>query len=364
MSNLVVISIRMLTDLWMHFYRSKWPEMSCLWSWDWYVVTVTLTFWTLNTSIYSFHHWVPVNICAKFEQEFEESDTQLYRYSHYPECVGLCLVNASVTAMHAGQVVNEKQVAPGTSFSAIVLKEASSLFFLYDHCIKNPCVLTALTGFGTIFRPSCDHTEHRFIFELNVNHVAWDRSCGDTATSLFYSHEKPFGLTRHTCHKSTWGSTCFVLPQHSGHPRLWLDRCLRWPEWRPFCFQTRRSPRWSKAVARRLFTAKSIRLHKNTRVVFNDSSWKAGKASLPGSRCPGHQSYLLPEENTGEWKMIIMTILNLFFFREMRSTTQLKRPKLHKNQHLVTNAGFVGSLCFVLFIGNIICTYPGSKLNL
>ena len=39
---------------------------------------------------------------AKFEQEFEESDRQIYRYSHYPEWVGICLVNASGTAMHEG----------------------------------------------------------------------------------------------------------------------------------------------------------------------------------------------------------------------------------------------------------------------
>lgn len=37
-------------------------------------------------------------------------------------------------------------------------------------------------------------------------------------------------------------------------------------------------------------------------------SWRS---SLPGSRSPGHRSYPLPEENTGEWNMIIVIIWSM-----------------------------------------------------
>lgn len=134
----------------------------------------------------------------------------------------------------------------------------------------------------------------------------------------WYSHEKPSGQRSHTCHRSAWDSTCFVLPQRSGRARLWLDRSLRWPGWQPLYFLTRRSPRWSKAVTKRgsvhgqsnwsysHHSSINIRLWKRTKGYFMKSSIQG--SSSPESRSPRHRSCPLPEENTGEWNMIIVTI--------------------------------------------------------
>lgn len=141
--------------------------------------------------------------------------------------------------------------------------------------------------------------------------------CDGTVTSYCCSHEKPSGQRSHTCHMSAWDSKCFALPRHSGQARLWLDRSLRWLEWQPWYFLIRRSPRWSKAMTKRgsvhgqnywiYFHVQLNQYQATQEYLYNDllHSWQN---ILPGSRSLAHRSYQLPEENTGEGNMIIVTI--------------------------------------------------------
>lgn len=137
--------------------------------------------------------------------------------------------------------------------------------------------------------------------------------------SRHYSHEKPSAQRSHTCHTSAWDSRCFALPLRSGHARLWLDRSLRWPEWQPWYYLTRRSLRWSKARSNRgFYEVKVLKLFtlqlkqsisgstRITKRLFLLIPFTKEQFTVPGNKSPGHRSYLHPEENTGKWNMIIM----------------------------------------------------------
>lgn len=119
-----------------------------------------------------------------------------------------------------------------------------------------------------------DHTERSFVFLRMSFLLCWRVGVVVPNICWHYLHETPSGRRSHTCHMSAWDSRCFAPPPRSGHARLWWDRSLRWPEWLPWYFLTRRSPQWSKARSKRGFIAET------TETVFNTGKLISGSTRI------------------------------------------------------------------------------------
>lgn len=157
---------------------------------------------------------------------------------------------------------------------------------------------TRHTGFG---RQAHLRDESKRLYEYAFHSqqkikIALEGRCGGRVNFSRYSRETPSDQKSRTCRTSAWDSECFAQPRRSGVACPWSDRFRRWPAWRPWCSPIHRWPRWSRAKNRngiRLLWLKLFKKNKKNYNLFIGYSWL-----LPGSRSLGHQSYLLPVENT------------------------------------------------------------------